>query len=390
MAEPTYLPSDGEWTRDGSWNEALSACLCREEAEAGLDALRRAVPPRHIARLLRTEPSKPGHPLGQDYVFRFHRFTVVEFAVALLRFGPRRIRERIRNPADYVGFQREQLAGLVFQGTGATMLHEPLGRVGSLDWLAEWPCGCALAVEVKCPQESKQSRKRSLIVTHFHWALMAKFHSSPAVRADTGTWINLALTNDFIRRMGDAQLINDEGKANPKELDRVASDAMRFVDELSWPAPDGTYSLGDAGTMRIARGAGAEPVFHFSGSIIPSDSDHEEKRIRDDLMEAADQLKRNPERAGLVYLDAACDMTLRSKLPAVQDLLREPWAAELAGVLLVDSSFNGTPDRLAMFVPGAREEEAGALLDGLRCCQHGHFHADTGVFPQAACEPQWV
>lgn len=378
-------PRAGDWTRDPSWGEWLAQCLCPDEARRGLDLIRAAIPPDRFDPLARPLPGKPPHPLLHDYIWRGRRFGFLEFAVAVERFRPRRLGERVRNGIEYLGLRAELLAGLTLSSTGATMRHEPLGRTGSADWLATWPTGERLFIEVKGPRASMRSRRFEWVTIYFHCAFMDAIDRSDRVRTDTGTWVRIDLDDDFVRECSERRIVNDAGEANHAAFAALAAEAMSWLLELTWPAPDGRYSIGRAGAVHLRRGAGAEPRFHFSGNVIPSDEEHETGRLRDDLDDAARQLAR-ADAPGLVVLDTCQDGQLRNRVDEIQGLLRGgSWGRRLAGVLVLGRRVNGTPDCVATFVPGERAQVARPMLEGFHLCEHGHFHAHSGVFRVAQC-----
>lgn len=346
--------------------------------------MRSAIRPRHLQESTKTVSGVPAHPLVYDYTWRASRYRFLEFVVALHRFKPQRLARRVRNRFEYIGFQAEMLAGLAVASTGATMQHEPYGREGSIDWLATWPTSERLFLEVKCPQTSKRNRVLEWVTTHFHRAMMERFHSHSCITADTGTWIMIDLAEDFAREVASRGLVNDDAVAHHAAFDELARQAMAGIEALRWPLPNGSYSIGRAGVIRVLRGAGAEPKFHFGGNV-PVDDQQEPLRLQADLEEAAAQLRRVGE-PGVIVLDACCDWSLRIRVADVIEALdTEAWARDLAGVLLLDRKVNGTPDCLAIFVRGPRWKAALPMLNGLHTCEHDHFHAHSGVFPVPRC-----
>ena len=65
----TSFPADGEWTRDPSWQEYLGAALDREEAELGLEDLRRALPPARVQAFEDPSQNRIAQPLGVADLF---------------------------------------------------------------------------------------------------------------------------------------------------------------------------------------------------------------------------------------------------------------------------------------------------------------------------------
>src|ERR1700690_2672976 len=121
---PQMFPPDGEWTKGPSWNSYLALCLDPAEARRGLERLGAVFPPGKLQELLEPQNGIPCHPLVQDYLFKGSRFQLVHLAVAIERFKPCQLRDRLRNRFEYVGFCAEMLAGLTLASTGASLVHE--------------------------------------------------------------------------------------------------------------------------------------------------------------------------------------------------------------------------------------------------------------------------
>jgi hypothetical protein len=379
------LPPNGEWTRHHSWGEVYALCEDRAALRGGLKRLRACAPPPAARLLLERHPRFPVHPVVHDYVFRGNRFSLAEFAVAVERYRPKRLKERLWNREGYHGFVPELVAGLTIQHTGATVLHEPLGARGP-DLSAVWSSGARLYAEIVCPRLSKQSRRVELTATHLQWGVMAAFGESARIRSDTGTRITLAFPDDLIQELVERGAVNDQG-APGRILQDVVREATADLEALEWPMPDGTYSMGRAGKIVVQRESDAGPGFTFDGNVLPWGEVIEAERLRGVLSDKAGQLRRVREIPGLIVLDTHGDSLSRNLASHVlDDLESESWAADLAGVLILDRVWNGTtPDCVAVFLPGKRWEAAVELVEGFRECEHGHLHAPSGVFAAPPC-----
>lgn len=382
---PSLFPVTGEWTSDPSWDEALSQCLCREEAGRGLASMRRSIPPEKLHLLTALTGGSAAHPLVYDYISRNGRFEFVEFMVALHRFAPRRLRDRVRNRTEYVAFQAEMLTGLTVSSTGACMVHEPLGREGSPDWLATWPTGERLYIEVKCPHSSMMRRRLEWVTIYFQRALMGLFQSSARVVADTGTWIRIELDEDLARELASSGIVNDDGLANTRAFDEFAAEAMRTIEEMVWPVPDGSYPMGRAGVLVVER-SGGEARFDFGGFIPNSDENEEARRLTAELEETVKRQLARGRDPGLIVLETQRDSLLRNRVQDIASILSsESWCDNVAGVAVLERRVNGTPDCRVLFIPGPCWESARPMLNGFARCEYDHFHAHSLIFPRPTC-----
>jgi hypothetical protein len=362
-----------------------AVCKDRAALRAGLKRLRACAPPSSVRQLVQAGPRFPVHPVVKDYLFRGNRFSLGEFAVAVDRYKPKRLKERLWNREGYIGFIPELLAGPTIANTGATMVHEPLGAKGP-DWRAVWPFGAGLHVDVVCPHLSKQSRRIEWIVTHLHQALTRRFQQSAHVHADTGTRITFLFPDALIQDLAASGAVNDEAVPSQATFEALTEEAMALVQAMAWPVPDGAYSIGTAGEMRVRRDADAGPVLAFDGNFLPWSETREAERLRGVLSDKAGQLRGAPDLPGLIVLDISGDSMNRNLASHIlHDLDTESWAADLAGVLILDRAWNETPDCVAVFLPGKQWEAAIDLVQGFRECEHGHLHAPSGVFPVPSC-----
>ena len=379
------LPPDGEWTRHHSWSEVYALCDDARALRGGLKRLRTCAPPSSIRQLVEAQPRFPVHPVVHDYVFRGNRFSLGQFAVAVERYKPKRLKERLWNREGYSGFIPELVAGLTIAHTGATMIHEPLGAKGP-DWSATWGSGSGLYAEVVCPRLSKQSRRFEWITMHLQWKLMDAFAQSASIRSDVGTRITFVFPDGLIEDLAARGAVSDEAVPSPHLLDDLVREAITVLDALAWPVPDGVYPMGRVGEIVVRRDASAGPGFGFGGDVVPWSEMSEAERLRGVLSDKAGQLRRVPELPGLIVVDTSGDSLSRNLTSHVlYDLETESWAADLAGVIVLDRVWNGTPDCVAVFLPGKRWEAALDLVEGLPECEHGHLHAPSGVFRVPPC-----
>ncbi len=362
-----------------------------DQAKHGLERLRAAFPPERLHELVQVRDGIPAHPVVQDYVFKGSRFELIQLAVAIERFEPAQLRDRLLNRCEYVGFCAEMLAGLTLASTGAALVHEPVGRgKAGPDWLATWRDGQNLIVEVKCPSVSKSQWRLSLVTTNLQWVLMARFNHSESVCTDRETWIRLEFSDAFVRQAANSGLINDAGIANKVAFDKMADQAMDEIESLSWPVPDGRYSMGSVGDFCVRCRANSEPKFHFGGPVTSSDIDHELDRLRDDLMRACEQLIKMPNSPQVIVLETLYDSWIPIRSSGIAEIIEtESWAANLAGVLVFDRQVNDLPDCVVTPIAGKRWEALEPLISGVRLCSHEHFHADLGIFPPPECTGRW-
>lgn len=72
-----------------------------------------------------------------------------------------------------------------------------------------------------------------------------------------------------------------------------------------------------------------------------------------------------------------------SRCCAVSTILQEPWAADLAAVMLVRSTL---PGFVVTVVAGQRFSEFVRARARVRICRNSHFHVET--FHRAGCLPE--
>lgn len=221
------------------------------------------------------------------------------------------------------------------------------------------------------------------VTIYFHIALMAEIDRSSRVVADEGIRLTIALDPDFVQHVVSRSIVHDNGGANLAAFEELAREAMANI-EAVWPVPDGVYSMGPAGSLRVARAAGGPPAFHFGGDQIPTDQRQPARKVWGDLDAAVKQLKRG-DGPGVIVLDTCHDGLLRNQFAEVAEFLHAQDWDRLAGVLVLDRRVNGTPDCMAIFARGPCWAEALPMLHGFRSCDHGHLHAHSGVFLAPRC-----
>lgn len=375
------FPTDGEWTRDAAWGESLGAAVDRQEAELGLEELRRALPPARVRAF-----EEPYHPLAWSYIFRASRYSLVELGTAARRFRPAQLARRLRNSSDFEGTAAELRAGLELQVLlGATLKHEPLGRgKAGPDWLATGG-GCSpLLIEVKCPLSSRRSELLVRAGSQLLMDLTRELQDVLRVRPKTGVLLEFRPSRYALEQITAGGQVN---KSIGSDLGAVI--AGEFA-ALAGHLTDGTYELGASGSMSVQPGTDADGQFSLGGSFATLDLEYEFQRLCDDLCGAARQLAEHPTYPGLIVIDVHRDRGLLNFVRATTEVLaREDWARRLAGVLFLDRDFpNHVPDCRVRLAPGPRVEVLNDALSRRTLCAHGGWHVYNGVFPAPEC-PGW-
>jgi hypothetical protein len=111
------------------------------------------------------------------------------------------------------------------------------------------------------------------------------------------------------------------------------------------------------------------------GGVEPDEA-RERLRLRDDLEDAAGQLRELPE-LGIIVLDTTADARLCARGPAILEMLRdESWAERIELVIVVKHTYPGFSIAV---VPGRNAQYGFWRQDfpGLRMCEKGHSHVDT-------------
>jgi hypothetical protein len=114
---------------------------------------------------------------------------------------------------------------------------------------------------------------------------------------------------------------------------------------------EGLVEAESTGSARTTLGTivPAEPEFSSTIGRIPTDEEHEARRLRDLLEEGAAQLREwSP---GIVVVDASRDLSRMRRCCRVAELMREHWASHLALVMLVADTY---PGFVFTIVPGTQ------------------------------------
>lgn len=353
LIDASPLLANGRWWEDSRWREAFDVF--------GEDAARAAL--AQVARYI-TERSARGmtwrsrHPFLFDYWQRAGRDELVLLGLGLLYLQPRRMRGRLRAAEHYIRAKAEIRVGLLLASLGMQLVHEPDGRdQRGPDWLCRIGPSLALRIEVKCPEWSGSARLRSLAAMSLMNSFVDGLGDTSALRLDTGIWLTIAPTRELVEAVIRNRTV-DEQMAG-----RVAGAAGKRVAGLGWPLDDGRYDVDGFGHVAVRRGAGDEPRLHFSGDAIPIEVEHEAGRLRDCLQEAAQQLKSDASGANVIAIDCANDGLIPSRQSVIEEILREPWASHIAGVLIVNDVSETIRRQYAIRV--LRGQSAHAALDAL-------------------------
>jgi len=172
------------------------------------------------------------------------------------------------------------------------------------------------------------------------------------------------------------------GLTNGLWFDAKRTDSL-LLDLVADAASDGR-SHTELGTLEPA-----QPGFGTMIGPINHDEAHEVERLRGQLVDKAGQLRKLPHTGkrrhpGIIVVDTSQDPQLMGRSGAIAAMLNEArrdWAADLACVILVASTWPGFA--LTIVVGPRYEPFAETSLPGLRKCARGHFHVDAfGRSPQ--------
>ena len=349
------MPFPADWASDRCWPAFLHHHP--DEVRRALGALRSALPARG---LFGQDYSQ--HPLGADYVLLGGRWRLLEAGAMLARLQgfddyPARLLARL----EYVRACAELAGGLLMTRLGFEVVRDPVNagrkardRLRGPDWLASFGAE-AFGVEVKCPASSEQALARASFASQVMLttmegsepadALSIQLDPNAVASATRGAWINRELTVELAL-----------GALMATETEASATTAL--------------------GKMERSR------TWMVTGGFDP-DEDHEADRLRVDLEEAADQLRRVPQ-PGIVIVDTSYDPGLMARALTVSDVLQEPWARDIAAIAFVARTL---PGFIVTWVLGPRGAELLGLLLRRRLCRRGHFHVDTlGLRPRCDYE----
>jgi len=101
---------------------------------------------------------------------------------------------------------------------------------------------------------------------------------------------------------------------------------------------------------------------------VPVDENHEAERLRALAQGAAAQLREWA--PGIVIINTSADRGIMNRCCYIADSMGEPWASELAMVVLVADTYSGFVIKL---IPGPRFKSVPRFLR-VRTCAKGHLH----------------
>ncbi len=377
-SERPSFPVDREWTRI-SWERVLASAdrLDPETATLALDALRAVFPAAWIDSGL-----AQAHPLAMEQHWYAGRLVLLELglAIALLGLGDADL-ERLREPAEYRSTAAEMRARLLLRRAGATT-EPPAARVGRkrCEWIARWPDGVELAIEVKLPDVSARTRVTYAIMGAVADELAEQIQviacQLPGVRA----------TLNFGPGWGE---VIAEGAVKMELLKpRVAEVVARLNEATRRSAPFGRHALGLLGTLELQLDPQAQRLVIHGHSTYPRRV--AQRLTRGGVLAKAAKQIEDAGIPGVIVLDIEDDVFARNALPQlVRWLERRPQVAAilmLDRTVMPDGKLYGTAD----IVPGQSVERIAPVLAGLDVCASGHLHYNPLCVPSEPCPMTWL
>lgn len=340
MMNGSPLPAHGRWWDDSTWREAFDV-FGEDVARAALAEVALYFTERNARRMT----WRGGHPFLFDYLQRAGRDELILLGLGLQHLQPRRMRGRLLAAEHYVRAKAEIRVGVLLASLGMQLVHEPDGKdERGPDWLCHVGRDLSLRIEVKCPNWSRSAQLRATAVGALQHSFVIALGDVTALGVDTGMWLTIAPTTALVER------IVRGGRVDDREAQRVASAGATQALGLGWPLADGRYEIADFGHIIVRRGAGEDPHLFFWGDPIPMDAEHEAARLRDVILEAAEQLRSDAAGGKVIAIDCANDTLVPSRRCVVEEVLREQWASHIAGALLVNDVSEGIRRRYAMHV----------------------------------------
>lgn len=380
------LRRDGMWLIPAYWERNLRVLRSPKMGRRALAALTGVFTPTWS----RNQHGTQGHhPVIYDQLTICGRYRLLEVGamLAVMPERAKRLRERLLPADGYRGSTAELRAGLMLLTTGAQIEWEPVSDGAGPDWLARWNGG-ALAVEVKCPRESKRERERQTVLTEFMFEFTRSVGTTP-LPVDRGVWVTLCPNDTVLAKT----VLGAIDMAAVRLLARQTADIVRAT--LPTPLREGRFPAGPACDFTIQLGLGDEPQVQFAMRGLEQDVEYDGQRIFETVREAAEQTRKVEGVPGLIVIDADDNYMLLNQVGNVYELLHSAsWATGIAGVAFVtatgtsdDQIKESRTDTIVRIVPGLQAEAlTNTLLSGLRMCDQEHLHCDTLMVPARRCK----
>lgn len=375
---PARFPIDREWTR-ASWDRVLEAAdrLDPDAATAALSVLRGIFPPEWT-----DSGEADAHPLAMEQHWHAGRLELLELgiAIAVLELEPDDL-HRLRHHAEYQGVAAELRARLLLHRAGAT-LAPPTAPGKRCEWIAHWPNGVQLAVEVKLPHTSDFTRATygvmGAVAHELAIQTSAVADRLPEVRATVHFgpgWRQVAAAGAI-----STQLLRAH----------VAEVAACVIGAAGSMSPFGRHDMGALGALEITSAPGA-PRLVIDGFGEETDPRRIARRLTRGgvLAKAAKQIE-NAGVPGVVVLDIQHDAFSRNAFIELRRWLeRKPTVGAilmLDRTVMADGKLYGTVD----VVPGPSFEAVAPVLIGLDICTAGHLHYNPLCSPSDPCPMTWL
>lgn len=377
------LRRDGLWLEDLDWKRNLLGLRQRKAGTGALAALKRIFTPEWSSLQSGT---KGLHPVVYDALTIGGRHRLLEVGAMLSSINvSRRLRERLLLAEEYHGACAELHVALLLEATGAQYEAEPVKDGTGPDGRAQWEGG-SIAIEVKRPHESAQSRATQQVELDF-FNEFSRAITTPPLDVDTGVWLTLHVSASEWPRTA-------TGAPDSARISGLARDVAATVRaRMPRPTRPAEFAAGIGVNANVQLGLADEPRVQLGMYSRRSDYEHEAKRLFNTVREAAMQLAAIRDVPGLVVLDADADLGILNHVDEVEAMLTEDWARSLAGVAIVtkDSSADeqigdARLDTVVRIVPGPLASSLSkTLVPGLRVCERGHLHVDPLLRPGATC-----
>lgn len=376
-----WSPMADDWT-ERCWEAPLAAAdrLTPQLRGISCAALRSVFPPSLVDTLRAAR-----HPIVA------HQFTVagrlglleLGLAVASLPAADDDI-HRLRDPGEFEGAAAELRGGLMLQIAGGRLQRPPhIPERQRCEYIAEFPGGHRLALEVKCPNQGDEERDVERVSSDFFMEFMHRFRwLSPALPPGRAT-IHLAPS------LLDLQL-GDRTAVDSLRVRQVVEDAAERIMEALRTGFTPTISLGSIGTLEIRPDPLMNGVFLDARGPDVSARDLA-LRVRRLLNKAVRQIY-EAHLPGLIILDLQRDHLARNAIG-----FWAQWAQRkqsVAAVLVISRSCSATDGRMygeVDVLPGPRLSAVEKVLsDVLTVCADGHLHYNPLSTPSTPCPCTWL
>jgi hypothetical protein len=375
---PSKIHIDPNWTTM-DWEQAL-AWANRLSPKAGktvLAILGQLFPPT-LTNTLRVEH----HPVVGKQWANVGRAYLLEVgaAVAVLRPDVHDI-GRLRNPNEFEGAAAELCAGLMFKRAGAK-LERPPSEYGRrrCEYIATFPDGYRLAVEVKLPDISDDEPDANRVEFELLMVLMERFawlsNLAPSARA------TFHLAPDVIH-------LGNRHEVNMDELTLWVDDAVNRVRAAaSASSVFGEFDLGRIGSLLVHDEPGLNSLCF--DAIAFRDAKRRSRQIKRNLLNDGARQIGETGLPGVIVLDVQRDGMVRSTLGFLSS-----WALNkksLAAVIVVERHvINGQLWGCVEVLPGPEFDAAmpalSTLFDG---CDAGHLHYNPLSEAASPCPCTWL